>query len=896
LGGTDSGKTTGGTINFIIYADGYSANDFYNTSTGKLQTPTTEPTKEGYDFTGWYTDENCENALEAGTEPKAGSTIKIYAGWKVAEIKVTIYDEYNGTSEVGVDYGKKFIMSEPTYDGYTFDGWYTDANCTKEYNAATLLQEDTDIYVKWKYAVYTVTYESNGGIFGLGNIPIEYTLANAVTLPEPEKDGYEFEGWYEDALFSGGKITEISGTTGNKIYYAKYFCLLAYVAGIDGKSEVNGSDAAFWISRLAGDVKLSDYLEFSQNAAYTVTDFENVEDSDGVIPVTENTDLLSRSFDYTLTVTAEKGGATKTYSLTLNQYGSGTVDVKYYVGAEIDHTDTYNKGEFITEYTTAAEAPEGYEFAFWSKDGVTEYAFNMPVSEDTALHAEYKTIAYTVTYSLGRALNSADNPATYTIESDITLKNASAPDGYTFDGWYKDASYTEKITRINAVFGELTLYAGYIKNLSWTYSSNAGGEYEITKAQYADFVSYVIFNDILTPKLKISGMASDTAEEVKTEIQELFRLVDTPYKLSVIYNYDETAKILTETLTMAVDAAAATKKSSEGAYTQKLFVDWSDGAARGENYTDFAVDHILTTMAVNTGEELFYALEQGFRPVCANNSAAYELYGKARFALNNTLAADATDREKVIAVAEYLVNNVAYDNYVLSHADASDILSYDAFYLEGVFDDGVAVCDGISKAFSVLCRIEGISAIQVNGELNNSGHAWNKVYIDTDGDGDEEWSAVDCTAANALANGEEYMNHGYIFLTDETLDEKGYVYDSRWYYSYGGVNVMYYEAKSADKYNIYKAAKFTYDNAEYDFFIETESELRILFEYYKTLYDAEKAQGEEISVDFCLSDSLESEISGAAQDAGMRGVISKIKTEGIAQTDGYDVYIVYYEI
>ena len=40
-----------------------------------------------------------------------------------------------------------------------------------------------------------------------------------------------------------------------------------------------------------------------------------------------------------------------------------------------------------------------------------------------------------------------------------------------------------------------------------------------------------------------------------------------------------------------------------------------------------------------------------------------------------------------------------------------------------------AVCDGLSKAYVLLCAIEGIDCVKVNGKADGAGHAWNKVYL-----------------------------------------------------------------------------------------------------------------------------------------------------------------------
>ena len=65
-----------------------------------------------------------------------------------------------------------------------------------------------------------------------------------------------------------------------------------------------------------------------------------------------------------------------------------------------------------------------------------------------------------------------------------------------------------------------------------------------------------------------------------------------------------------------------------------------------------------------------------------------------------------TDVEKVAAIYDWIVNEVDYDYAVASLGTGSGTSGYNAFYLEGVFDDKRAVCDGKSKAFALLCGME----------------------------------------------------------------------------------------------------------------------------------------------------------------------------------------------
>ena len=77
-------------------------------------------------------------------------------------------------------------------------------------------------YAKWVAEQYTITFNTDGGAFV--ETPISsYIYGTTATLPVPTKNGYKFEGWYDNAEFTGTALTEISDRAiGDKVFYAKW--------------------------------------------------------------------------------------------------------------------------------------------------------------------------------------------------------------------------------------------------------------------------------------------------------------------------------------------------------------------------------------------------------------------------------------------------------------------------------------------------------------------------------------------------------------------------------------------------------------------------------------------------------------------------------------------------
>ena len=115
-------------------------------------------------------------------------------------------------------------LAKASKDGYTFEGWYSDAAFTADNKVTEIATGSTgnkEFFAKFS-ETYDITYTLDGGTNDANN-PADYTVETAtITLADASKDGYTFEGWYSEAAFTN-QVTEIAtGSTGDVVLFAKY--------------------------------------------------------------------------------------------------------------------------------------------------------------------------------------------------------------------------------------------------------------------------------------------------------------------------------------------------------------------------------------------------------------------------------------------------------------------------------------------------------------------------------------------------------------------------------------------------------------------------------------------------------------------------------------------------
>jgi len=157
---------------------------------------------------------------------------------------VVTYDSLGGSkvTSVATSLGAKLVApSNPVKTGYGFDGWYKDKDLKTPWDfSKDTVSSSTTLYAKWKLGSYTITYVLNNGTNAANN-PSNYSIESEnITLLNPTKAGYSFDGWYGKEDFSDTKLTSITkGSTGDKKLYAK-FSIITYTITYNLNNGTNG--------------------------------------------------------------------------------------------------------------------------------------------------------------------------------------------------------------------------------------------------------------------------------------------------------------------------------------------------------------------------------------------------------------------------------------------------------------------------------------------------------------------------------------------------------------------------------------------------------------------------------------------------------------------------------
>lgn len=361
-------------------------------------------------------------------------------------------------------------------------------------------------------------------------------------------------------------------------------------------------------------------------------------------------------------------------------------------------------------------------------------------------------------------------------------------------GEYKVTAEINKITKTKTIVylskgDEARDYASHFHD----YGGYAQNRYITSKEELKNLILFVLENKI-TPITFYAGYS--TPETVKNDVSDVRDCVE---ESGIIpgYSLETSGNVFTIKFRFFADEAGLIETVNSPEYdAPDGFADAVQNTYSKPHYDNvkktrnFYIDGVKETMSVSTSNMLYKAVAWGYKPVFMGAQAdnLQQIYDNAKDALSYIVSDEMNEYEKVHAIYDYIIYNVRYDHdcanaedaYVSGNLSLNEKMKYYGYYLEGIFLDKFykkdmhAVCDGKSKAFVLMCGIEGITAVRISGKAssdgkNFGGHAWNKVLLDLNGTGDKEWYFVDTTWGDVGDNSKEFLSHAYFLLSDDEV-------------------------------------------------------------------------------------------------------------------------------
>lgn len=155
-----------------------------------------EPTKENHRFDGWYVDQAMTELFDFNTS--ITDDLTLYAKFSPLSTTIT-FDTDGGTSvdDIVMLPGEAVSApADPTKEGYTFDGWYSDQAFMNAYTFTNMPSEDITLYAKFNINSYDIIFKDYDDTT-IDTLAFDYQAdLSSVTLPsDPQREGYTFNGW-----------------------------------------------------------------------------------------------------------------------------------------------------------------------------------------------------------------------------------------------------------------------------------------------------------------------------------------------------------------------------------------------------------------------------------------------------------------------------------------------------------------------------------------------------------------------------------------------------------------------------------------------------------------------------------------------------------------------------
>ncbi|MBW7476821.1 hypothetical protein K0T92_19070 [Paenibacillus oenotherae] len=168
-----------------------------------------------------------------------------------------------------------------------------------------------------------------------------------------------------------------------------------------------------------------------------------------------------------------------------------------------------------------------------------------------------------------------------------------------------------------------------------------------------------------------------------------------------------------------------------------------------EDYTAYIVDSYLYTVRT-WGPDARIKLSVRYRETAEQTKRVAEWVNGI---LPTIITPEMSEREKVKAIHNWIVYNVAYD---------SSLQRYTAYE---AMTTGLAVCQGYSLLAHRMLQAAGFEALIIEGKVVTGNHVWNMVQMDG------KWHHLDVTWDDPLPDRPGAVSYNYFLKSDKQMRE-----------------------------------------------------------------------------------------------------------------------------
>lgn len=164
-------------------------------------------------------------------------------------------------------------------------------------------------------------------------------------------------------------------------------------------------------------------------------------------------------------------------------------------------------------------------------------------------------------------------------------------------------------------------------------------------------------------------------------------------------------------------------------YENKVEFDSDKSAmtSRSDTFDGFKYYNYGREVSVWNSQQLWYALEHEYVPVCEEGSPAEVVLERAKLILRGIISEGMSDKEKIFSIYSWFGENVQFDSLYSRYFTSSDYEMFPdekaatsrAYHADGALLEGLAVCEGYAKSYLILLRLEGIESYRIFIRDNN---------------------------------------------------------------------------------------------------------------------------------------------------------------------------------